>query len=195
MNAKQVVAKIQQDIQGVRERGLNEIPVANLEKYLEEIQQNLQHADASEAQLEIHKIERTHDLLGEHEMFRSVVNAGQMALKNSLLVGGGAAAALLAFASSAWKGLKPEGLELLGLAVTMLAAGVVLTAFASGMNYVSQSLYHEAYGEDKPRHELAGHVANGISCGSVIAAYILYGLAGYKVYLMMQCFDVVKPLT
>ncbi|HGM4118231.1 hypothetical protein ACM74Z_19415 [Pseudomonas aeruginosa] len=195
MKSKEVVKAIFDQIQEVKKQGNTVVTVDSLEGLLAALDRHIDSQEPLEqASFEFQKQTNEFHYQSSQELFRSVINSGQSALKTSILVGGGAAAALLAFASSAWKALKPEGLDLLGGSVLLLSLGVVLTAIATGFNYLAQFFYYDAYHADEETkwHDRLGGLFNFLSSALVVVSYAFYVWACWRVYLMMHAFYVVK---
>ncbi|KAA5842281.1 hypothetical protein F2A37_16570 [Pseudomonas chlororaphis] len=192
MNAIQAVSEVSRQIQSVKERGGTEVTVESLEKYLTALSANIeQRAPLEQANIDFQKQANEYAYQSEQAMFRTVIDSGQWALKSGLLIGGGAAAALLAFASSAWRSLTSEGLALLGLTVFLLAIGVLLVAIAGSMTYLSQSFYHAGLaGADDCREDRIADLFRIAACVLVAGSYCLYAWSGWNVYRMMGSFAV-----
>ncbi|MOA52150.1 hypothetical protein D3C78_1753950 [compost metagenome] len=62
-----------------------------------------------------------------------------------MLIAGGSAAALLAFAGSACSGLKPEGIEALSHTLVYLGTAIFLTGLATAVTYLAQYFSPSAY--------------------------------------------------
>ncbi len=76
------------------------------------------------------------------ELFRSVILAGQTALKSAILINGGAAVALLAFIGSVWdKTTNPNVIKKLLISMVLFVLGVLAGGIASSLTYLIQLLY------------------------------------------------------
>ncbi|SDU20302.1 hypothetical protein [Pseudomonas mandelii] len=192
MNSTQVVDAVTAQVQSAKDRGHQEVTIESLETYLEALKQHIEsQAPLMQANIDFQRQANEYAHQSEQEMFRSVIVSGQIALKTSLLIGGGGAAALLAFASSAWKSLKPEGLELLGLTVFLLGVGVLLVGIAAGTTYLSQSFYHDGLG--KPDKCLEDKIADRLrvaACAFVVLSYLVYGWSCWNIFRMMKSFSI-----
>lgn len=105
------------------------------------------------------------------EMFKSVILAGQTALKSCVIMNGGAAVALLAFIGSVWnKSTDIEVLKLLLISMILYVAGVLCGVVASGLTYLGQT----KYAEQKMK---SGNIIRGITISIVIISYLVF-LAG-----------------
>jgi len=102
------------------------------------------------------------------EMFKSVIIAGQAALKSAILINGGATVALLAFIGSVFKvSQNSEVVTKLSHAMFCFVIGVLSGAIASGVVYMAQFVY--------ARKKLClGHILNGFSWVLVVLSYILF---------------------
>lgn len=192
MEPSQVVDAFSTQVESAKSRGLKDVSIESLEAYMIALRDRIEtHAPLTSANIEFQRQANEHAFQDRQAMFRSVIDSGQAALKASILVGGGAAAALLAFGSAAWKSLTPTGLELLGLTVFLLACGVVLAVVAAGLTYLTQGLYYD--GMDKPDHCLEDRVGDGVrytSLALVVGSYGLYGWACWNIYRVMGSFNV-----
>lgn len=195
MSAKLVIDALRQQLETLKSQGSTLVNIDSLENYLGNLESGLQsQTTIDQIHIDFRKQENEFNNQSAQELFRSVVSSGQAALKTSILVGGGSAAALLAFASSAWRSLKPEGLDALALSVFLLAVGVLCSAIATGTNYVCQFFYHDSFYDESRIKDRIGDAANIFSNLLVLASYSLYGYACWNVYKMLGLLDVIKPL-
>ncbi|WP_042956493.1 hypothetical protein [Pseudomonas brassicacearum] len=192
MKSSQVVEAFSSQIESAKQRGSTEVTIESLEIYLESLREHIEkQAPLDEANAEFQRQAHEYAVQAEHEMFKTVIDSGQAALKASLLIGGGSVVALLAFASSAWKALSSDGLSLLGLTVFLLAVGVLLVGIASCLTYAAQSSYHS--GLDKPddcKQDKAGDRLRLAACTMVAGTYLLYGWCCWNIFLVMTSFKV-----
>lgn len=192
MEPIEVIDALAMQVESAKSRGLKDVSIESLELYMAALRERVEKlSPLTEANYEFQRQANDHAFQDRQAMFRTVIDSGQAALKASLLVGGGAAAALLAFASSAWKALSPQGLELLGLTMFFLAVGVFLVVLASGATYLSQGLYHDGLGKPhKSKEDRAGDILRYTSLALVVVSYGLYALACWNIYRMMGSFSV-----
>ncbi|MBP5119610.1 hypothetical protein HUS85_27625 [Pseudomonas protegens] len=192
MDPNEVIDALAMQVESAKSRGLKEVSIESLELYMAALRERVEKlSPLTEANIEFQRQANEHAFQDRQAMFRTVIDAGQAALKASILVGGGAAAALLAFASSAWKSLSPQGLELIGLTVLLLAVGVLLAVLASGATYLSQGLYHDGLGKsDNCKEDRAGDVLRYTSLTLVLVSYALYGWACWNIYRIMGNFAI-----
>lgn len=102
------------------------------------------------------------------ELFKSVITAGQAALKSAILINGGAAVALLAFIGGVFNISQNSGvMTKLSHAMFCFVVGVLSGAVASGITYIAQFMY--ARGK-----RCLGNILNGFSWVLVISCYILF---------------------
>ena len=119
-------------------------------------------------QLAQYNAERAAELSCDIEMFKSVIIAGQAALKSAILINGGATVALLAFIGSVFKvSQNSEVVTKLSHAMFCFVIGVLSGAVASSVVYIAQFVY--------AREKLClGHILNGFSWVLVVLSYILF---------------------
>ena len=108
------------------------------------------------------------EVIGNLEMFKSVISTGQNALKSVILINGGAAVALLAFIGSIWDKSTNDIVIKILLLISM--AGFVFGTFLGGVSasftYLTQHLY------SKQKHRKA--VVLGMICD--ILVFISYAV-------------------
>lgn len=119
---------------------------------------------------------RTHE--ASLEMFRSVIQAGQGALRTCLLINGGAAVALLAFVGH----LVGSGTETVPLAATAkvmsaFVSGVLAGGLASGTTYLSQWLYADDW------HK-TGFALNILAILFGLGSLAFFAFGGYSAYCL-----------
>ncbi|VVP25113.1 hypothetical protein PS876_04038 [Pseudomonas fluorescens] len=192
MEPSDVVNEFSRQVESAKSRGLKDVSIESLESYMVALRGRIEmHTPLTAANIEFQRQANEHAFQDQQAMFSSVIDAGQAALKASILVGGGAAAALLAFASSAWKALNPTGLELLGLTIFLLACGVVLAVIAAGVTYLAQGLYYDGMGKpDNCKEDRAGNILRYTSLILVVSSYGVYGWACWNIYRIMGSFSV-----
>ena len=108
------------------------------------------------------------------EMFKSVVASEQAALKASMIINGGAAAALLAFTGKIWtEGSNVLVTNALTSSIFMFCFGILAAAFATGTTYLAQFSYGK-------RWIKSGDIINAISIFSVLISYAIFIYACYN---------------
>ncbi len=110
------------------------------------------------------------------EMFRSVMEFAQHALKTIILINGGAAVAVLAFIGNIWR--KLQGMDVAGALVTSegwFAGGVLLGAVATGTSYFAQYFYER---KTFDKWAIGFHV---VTVALVVGAYASFGLGIYSI--------------
>jgi hypothetical protein len=110
------------------------------------------------------------------EMFRAVITCGQSALKNAVLINGGAGVALLAFIGHVWeKDLAPEIVRGLTWSLLLFICGVLASAVAAGTTYLSQALWASDW-------ERTAHAINYTTVVLVGMSYLAFAIGGYEAY-------------
>lgn len=187
MDAKQAIEVLQTDLKNTKEKGFMTVNVDALDKYPEQLKGHAMQ-NASSPETELQDAEHSHQW--DIEMVRSGWEASTNALKTCFLVSGGSAAALLAFAGSAWSALKPEGLEALALTMALLGWAVFATGIATALTYLAQYFFAER----QKWHERAGDVCQWSAVSLVVVAYGLVLLAYLQAGKMFSLFNIVKAI-
>lgn len=146
MSEKEFASQLKKTIEEIKANGTAAIYCDNLIAYLDEII-NSPAQVISEADLEKYRAELqvwVEQNKGIHnsrlEMFRSVITAGQNAIRSSFLLNGGAAVAILAFIgklTESQQSLIPD----FACSLTIFVAGVLAITMTSGFTYLSQWFY------------------------------------------------------
>jgi len=187
MSTKNFATELRDIIRSLRdEKGISELKCDNLIAYLEEVI-NSPDEEIPPAQMEKYKAElqvwvKQNEAIQTHniEMFRSVILAGQNALKTAFLMNGGATVALLAFLGklSDWH---QDKIAVFSSALIIFVTGILFVTVASGTTYLSQWFY--AY--SKPWSRKTGHVFNILS---IVLSITSYGLFIYGSILAYEAF-------
>jgi hypothetical protein len=185
MGAHQVIDQIKQAVAERKQAGKRSVSLTALDNYLDRIKQS-DLSSSPEERLQ----EAEHEHQWNVEMVRSGIESGANALKTCLLISGGSAAALLAFASSAWSALRPEGIEALSRTMVCLGTAIFLTGLASAFTYLTQYFFADRL----PWHNRAGDCCQWTACFLVIVAYGFVGAAYFQAGDMLTMFKLVKPI-
>jgi hypothetical protein len=146
MSAKEFASQLKQTIQDIKAKGAAAVDCDNLIAYLDEVVASpsvvvtpaeLEHYKA-QLQIEIEQSRGQH--ASDLEMFRSVITAGQNAIRSSFLLNGGAAVAVLAFISKLTES-QTDKVSLFSESLLPFVAGVFAISFSSGLTYLSQWFY------------------------------------------------------
>jgi len=205
MNGKEIFIRFREALDDVRKNGQTSIAVENLEKYLGDLERDveesfeeikLKHARDIEEWKEKATREREHWRMQETfrvethksqfeaqlEMFRSVIEAGREALKAVVLINGGAVVVVMGFlgAAIAKEFSRQIGLELAGPLIAF-GAGVLLGAVGFGARYFSQFFY----ASEKNISKNIGIAFHVLSVIVVLAAYAFFAYGVLEVYGVM----------
>lgn len=175
MSVKQFAAQMKAIIEDLKAKGTAAIYCDNLIAYLNEVQNSVE-PEPSPVEIERYRADlqnwvetNKHQHAQRLEMFRSVITAGQGAIKSSFLLNGGAAVAVLAFIGHLAQFNAPK-VPVFAACLLPFAYGVLAIAVTSGFSYLSQWLY--ASPGEKARK--AGFVFNMICIALGIASYALF---------------------
>jgi len=180
MSVKDFASQLRKTIVELKNNGTSSIYCDNLIAYLEEVE-NSPSPVVTEAELEHYKAQlqvwvesekRNH--ASDLEMFRSVIQSGQNAIRSSFLLNGGASVALLAFIGKLTEEQQSKIPEFAD-SLTIFVIGVLAIALTSGFTYLSQWFY----AEDEAWKQKTGFVLNIFS--------ILLGLSSYGFFIWGMC--------
>ncbi|MBC3457919.1 hypothetical protein [Pseudomonas mosselii] len=148
MSAKEFARQLKAEIDGFAAQGQDSISIetltSGLNKFIDapEVESEAILVERLKAHLqtnlEIEKYNHSSDL----EMFKSVIQTGQNALKAFVLLNGGAAVALLAFIGKLADASRSH-IPLFALPLTIFVIGAFFSAISSGLTYLTQMLYTE----------------------------------------------------
>ncbi len=114
---------------------------------------------------------------GNVEMFRSIIMAGQSAMKSALLLNGIAAVTLLPFISSLLTQNTQQLVSDFATCLLLFAAGALAATVAFGITYVVQVLYYRYYSsKNHATSILWGHRLNIFTAVLVFVSYLLFFL-------------------
>jgi hypothetical protein len=192
MDAKEFARQLRDIVADLKTKGVESIRSDNLIKYLDEAVRDLESTAArpSEATIERYKAE-LQKWVEEHrnihaqgiEMFRSVIQAGQNALRTAFLMNGGASVALLAFVGHL-SNVAPEKVPTLAPSLAVFVTGVLVAALASSVTYLSQWFYAgEASWQKK-----TGFVLNIAAILVGLGAYGVFAFGVWKAYRVFVSF-------
>lgn len=180
MSAKEFASQLKQTIVGLKNSGTDAIHCDNLIVYLNEVinspspivtETELEHYKA-QLQIMVETEKRNH--ASDIEMFRSIIQSGQNAVKSSFLLNGGASVAMLAFIGKLTEEQQSKIPEFAN-SLTIFVIGVLAIAIASGFTYLSQWFY----AEDEAWKQKTGLGMNIVS--------ILLGLSSYGFFIWGMC--------
>lgn len=115
----------------------------------------------------------------QKELFKSVIDAGQHALRVSLAINGGAAVAVLAFLGNLMTKSPATSLGQFPTAMLFFVSGVLAAAIATGCTYLTQHWYHH----DRKKH---GDISNLICIGLVVSSYALFAIGAWVAFQSFQ---------
>ena len=183
MNSQELLESMRQEVARVKATGQQGVTLDDLDNYFSRFQQCT--SAGSSDQLTVAPQKAQYEMALAHynwqkdsslEMFRSVINAGQSALKAAMLMNGGAAVALLALLGHAASDASTKSLVAkLASPLFLFVLGVLSSCVATGVNYVTQSLHSR-------RNTKIAHTTNVVGMLLVAAAYSVFAYASYVAY-------------
>ncbi|MEX2150741.1 MAG: hypothetical protein WD793_11040 [Steroidobacteraceae bacterium] len=192
MQTNELISLLENAVKQATDEGLQSVELVNLKAYVGQLR-NWQEEDekrgydATNQALRLEEFrgkvsdwledrKRTHET--NLEMFRSVIQAGQGALRTCLLINGGAAVALLAFAGHIVSS-ETEAVPLVAVAKAMVAfvGGVLACGLASGTTYLSQWFFADDWNR-------TGFVLNVAAIIFGLGSLALFAFGGYLAYCL-----------
>ena len=192
------LADLLKTVEDLKRAGTMQIDIVILANLLSKMnKENMADADAATLagqrhhDIEVWKAQMSALSATSVEMFKSVIEAGQTALKSAIVINGGAAAAMLALLAEALKsGTGGQILSPLGYAWLSFMIGLGLTGLATAVRYVSQACYAEVTRQEhipkQKRFNKLGDALRNIALILGIVSFILFFLGCYKVFSVMQ---------
>ncbi|AAZ28418.1 hypothetical protein [Colwellia psychrerythraea] len=186
MKASDVLKEIRQALKQTKVQGHATVSIDAMENYLMLFDKDVENdtyykSQNHEAQLAKFKAENDRSIAHANnetahslEMFKSVITAGQSALKSSMVVNGGAAAALLAFTGKIWETSTSELVaNSLTSSIFIFCLGVLCAALATGTTYLSQMSFANGWLK-------LGHSINTFNIAVVLSSYGLFCFGAFK---------------
>ena len=186
MKATDVLSEIRQVLSQTKEQGNSSVSIDALENYLMLLDKAVEsdtYYKSLDHDAELAKFKAVNNLNIAHakndaahslEMFKSVIMTGQSALKASMVVNGGAAVALLAFAGKVWETKISEIVaSSLTDSIFIFCLGVVCAALATGSTYLSQLAFSSNWLK-------SGCFINYFSIVVVLLSYALFCFGAFK---------------
>ncbi|MCE5232077.1 MAG: hypothetical protein ABFC67_07565 [Mizugakiibacter sp.] len=181
MSARAFAAQLRDTVVDLKAKGTLTIGCDTLIAYLDEVLKSPS-AEITEpdlaryrAELELWVERHRNSHSASLELFRSVIESGQNAIRSSFLLNGGAAVAVLAFIGHLAEH-EPSKVSVFSESLLFFVIGVFTIAVTSGVTYLSQWLYAAEDGDWKER---AGRWLN-------IAAIVI-GLSSYGWFILGMC--------
>lgn len=168
MNVKQFASQMRTAIVDIRSKGAKNIPCDSLIAYLNQVVDSAD-AEHSQADLERYKAKLQNLNESQAEMFRSVIAAGQAAIRSSLLLNGGAAVALLAFMGHLAQHTPAKVVDF-AICLLLFTLGALAIVMVSGGTYLSQWFY----ASNSSRTQQLGFVLNIVCIVLDILSYALF---------------------
>ena len=146
MSANEFAAQLKKIIEEIKAKGTAAIYCDNLIAYLDEVIKSPSPV-VSVAELEKYKADqqvRIEQNKAAHEssleMFRSVIQSGQNAIRSSFLLNGGAAVTMLAFIGKLTE-TQAGKIPVFTASLTIFVIGVLVITITSGFTYLNQWFY------------------------------------------------------
>lgn len=185
MNTQQLLDMLDQSLADAAAKGARAIDVGALQQLVEGLRKIVEASSAHVAAEEQKRMQTSFENWLEtnrqqHEWklegFRSVIQAGQSALKSCILINGGAAVALLAFLGHLVQQHEPAvSVHALASAMSVFVGGVFAGGLASGFTYLSQWFFADDWNKTGFTFNIAailtGLASLGCFCWGGLLAY------------------------
>jgi len=175
MSLKIFVEKLREHIKKEKNNGNDSIRCDELINYLDDkIEPHIQSVNGADLEKYKAELQVWVENSSNAEMFRSVLTAGQNAIRSAFLLNGGAAIAMLAFIAKLTDTQKEKVSEFAG-GLAIFVTGVLIVAITSGLTYLSQWFY----AGDKEWEEITGFVFNisAIVTGLLSYGFFIWGMS------------------
>ncbi len=175
MDGQKLIDQIKRSLAEVKKSGQATVAVEAFERYLDELGPAVEKSQEIDVKLAEYAHERNlahYDAVQAHnrEMLRAVITYGQTTLKSTILINGGAAAALLAFIGNVWdSSLSSATVSGLTNSVLLFSSGVLAAAIGTAFTYCTQYCYAEGW----KKWGVAFHIV------TVLLVLLAFGLFGY----------------
>ena len=180
MTVKEFCQQLRDVLVDLQKRGSEQISALGLIAFLTSVIDNPSTEFDANVSLEQYKAE----LRSQHERglehFRSVILAGQNALRTAFLMNGGAAAAILALVGHLATNGQHTHVVRLSASLGLFVTGVLAAGLASGFTYLSQWIYAESH--------KAGMTLNILAIVTGLGSHLLFGLGIWKGYAVFRAF-------
>ena len=185
MKAKDVIKDIKAALRQTKEEGHSSVSLDAMDNYLSIFDKDVEndtYYQSLDHERELAKFKAENDrnianatIKTSHniEMFKSVITTGQSALKSSMVINGGGAAALLAFTGKIWSTTtSPEVANSLTCSIFIFCLGVLCAATATGTTYLSQLAFSSKWIK-------TGQTVNCFTIVLVLSSYVLFCYGAY----------------
>jgi hypothetical protein len=181
MQARDLANSLATAVKELKNQGHQHIAVDNLLDYLNKFQSGTEPNDTDveryKAQLQVWVEDRKNLHVSNVEMFRSVIAAGQNAIRSAFILNGGAAVAMLAFIGHLVS-VNISKIPIFADSILPFTAGVLGASVAAGFTYLSQW----CYANETPNTVKIGNVIRVVCILLVLGAYGCFVLGMYSVY-------------
>ncbi len=181
MAYKQQITDLKNELEQLKNDGIDEV---KCEAIITELNNIIENPDATGYDPEKHKIvsqEKIEEYKAKNtlgiEMFKSVFQAGQSAIKYSFFLTGGASVAMLAFISALFTNSKTLGIQHLANSLASFSGGTFLVAIAACTTYLAQRRHSNERSQGK-----VGNRINNIVIFLVVVSYVLFFWGMYVAY-------------
>lgn len=189
MDAKAFAEELKTSITEVKSQGHETVNCDNLIKYIDMVVEATsndnktdENTEALKARLQLSLEEHKYNLSANLEMFKSIIQSGQNAIKTMLLLNGGAAIALLAFIGKLSDN-NSSAIPDFAYSITAFVIGALAIGITSCLTYLSQI----AFDSDVKWHNKIGTTLQATCVALGLTSISAFAFGTYKTYQAFLC--------
>jgi hypothetical protein len=190
VTGKEIIQIVREEVRAVQEQGTTLIPAESLQRLLN-------HLDSGEVDKDVALLIAAHKeratakygarVSAQSELFKSVIQSGQAALKSMFLLNGGAAVAVLALVGHLSTSATTAGqVDKFAFPLLFFASGLGFAALASGGTYLVQRAY-------SARKRRRGTRLNNLVVLLSIASLVAFAVGCGFAYVAIQAIAAGQP--
>lgn len=189
MDAKAFAEELKTSINEVKSQGHETVNCDNLIKYIDMVVEAASNDNKTEENTEVLKArlqlsleEHKYNLSANLEMFKSIIQSGQNAIKTMLLLNGGAAIALLAFIGKLSDN-NSSAIPDFAYSIAAFVIGALAIGVTSCLTYLSQI----AFDSDVKWHRKVGTTLQATCVALGLTSISAFAFGTYKTYQAFLC--------
>lgn len=174
METTEQIEKLREELIELLEKNQSSVNVKALLDYIDYSKKEI----PSTKQVDLLKERLQHESNVSIEMFKSVIQSGQNAMKTALFINAGAAISMLTLISNLIGKDEKTYVSALANPLFIFVLGVLLSACAYGMTYFTQSLYSD-------KKSKWGNICNATSIILTITSFSTFAIASFCIYKIL----------
>lgn len=175
MGTTEQLDKLYQELENLKNNEQEEVNINSLLDYINSLKEKQPNHDKNDFLIEKLK----HESNSSIEMFKSVIQSGQNAMKTALFINAGAAISMLTLISNLIAKDEKVYVSSLSTPLLIFVLGVLMAACAYGTTYFTQSFYSD-------KNVKYGNISNNVSIGLTIMSLASFGKASFCIYFLFK---------